>query len=100
MADFIDKTVHIVDVKNGEVLGSCKDVAALKKRLPLLREPYPEGTRYLRVKHMGPHFLDTEERKGFEAVAQILISATVTGTDYGVAIDRAIQKGIVEEVEF
>ena len=100
MADFIDKTVHIVDVKNGKVLGSCKDTAALKKRLSLLKEPYPEGTRYLKAKHMGPHFLDTEERKGFEVVVQILISATVTGTDYDAAIERAIQAGVVEEVKF
>lgn len=98
MKDYFDKTVYVVDLESGEIINTCKNEEALRKRLPLLKEPYKGSVSFYRVKHGGVHFLDTEERKGYEILYNILLTAAITGVSFHDAIAKAISFGAIEKV--
>ena len=94
------KLIYVVDTKGLKAISTASDKKALSKRLSLLKEPYPEGTVFVRVAKYSPVMsIETDERLGYDFLANLFLAAVVAGVEGDVAIQRAIEAGMLEEVK-
>ena len=93
--------VYAVNLNTGLVTDIAKDTKTMNKRISLRKEPYPEGTVFVRSARMSPLVsLQTDEQIGRDFVQGLFVSATIAGVDARTAYKRAVDAGFVKEVPF
>ena len=81
------KNVYVVDPDTGEIIDIANDEKTIKKRISLKKEPYPEGSLFLRVIKKSPlASLETDEQIGYDILEKAIIAAIASGVPVASAI--------------